>query len=289
MTTSEAARLRASSRYLGAMRGESAKVLGRPNVCLALLACLPGVVIVQYWLGYSRYRQIDAGLVDTDASADWILSTLLPGEFVISSLSEFPQLVPATVVVIGALLMGGEHGSDTLKLSLTQGPKRTEVLAAKATVVLGALATALALSFATAATAATLIALIEGQALAYPEPGHVLAGFGAALLILAAWASIGLLSATLVRNAGLAMGLGLTHLLAVESTLAQLAETSDAIASVAQYLMIPSMLSLLVSMEDNTVAAGVNLPVWRAALTLGCHAVAALAVSALALRRVDVT
>lgn len=276
----------APQRYAGALRAEWGKLLRRPAVAALFLGCLPGIVLVRYWLGYSQNRQ--ARLIDDGGPPAWALETLLPQGLVQTVIDDVPMVGAAGVVVGAALLVAAERDFGTLKVILVQGPRRAEVLGAKATALFALVAAALAAAFAAAAAASTAIAVVEGEPLAYPPATLLMTAFGYGLLILSAWAAVGFLFAVLARNSGMAIGLALGFQFAVEGPIAILAQESSAFAELSKLLIWPHAGTLIVSLRPNTVFGGAQIPVWQAVVSLAVYAVLALTASVIYLRQHDV-
>lgn len=279
----------AARRYRAALRAERTKLVRRPLTWVLLGSGIVGIVAARYWLGYAHFRQARTGLIEESAPDHWMLAVLLPQDLVTQALADLPEFGAAVAMVLAILATAGEHQHRTLKLSLTQGPQRVEILAATTTALMAALAMAVAAAFVTAAGASTLIALVEGEPLAFPHRAHALRGFAYALLIVGAWAALGVLFATVLRGVGPSMGVALAHMFAVERVFGMAADAAAGVSGFAQYLVTPNVATLFVSLQDNTIVAGFDIPPWRAALTLACYTAGALGVSALVLRRRDVT
>jgi ABC-2 type transport system permease protein len=110
----------------------------------------------------------------------------------------------ATCLVLGALSMGAEYGTGTVRTTLMAMPVRWRVLTAKAA----------ALSLLTAATAAVAIPLsLWTASLILPLHGPTLRATAGSILILTLVALLGLGLATLLRDtaAGITSGLGLLY------------------------------------------------------------------------------
>jgi ABC-2 type transport system permease protein len=122
----------------------------------------------------------------------------------------------AAVVVLGVLTVSGEYANGMIHLTLAAMPRRPPVLAAKAVVLTG-------LILVTGAIAVLICALAGGPLLAHDGYARVLTDAGMAraaggtVLYLALIGLLGLGIATLVRDAGAAVGvvLGLLFLFPV--------------------------------------------------------------------------
>src|SRR5258708_21754384 len=70
--------------------------------------------------------------------------------------------------------------------------------------------------FGVDAASSTVVALIDGKTLAYPEATTIVKAIVACFLIFGFWAMFGLSLATLFQQSALAIGLGLAYALVVE-------------------------------------------------------------------------
>ena len=116
------------------------------------------------------------------------------------------QLSQAVCLVLGALSIGAEYGTGTIRTTLTAMPGRWRVLASKAV--------ALSLLTSAAGVLAVLSALgLAGLILPAPAPtlvdGATLRAAGGSILILVLVTLLGLSLATLLRDTGGAITLGL--------------------------------------------------------------------------------
>jgi ABC-2 type transport system permease protein len=110
----------------------------------------------------------------------------------------------STCLVLGALSMGSEYGTGTIRTTLTAMPVRWRVLASKAA----------ALSLLTAATGAVAIAAsLWTASLILPVRGPTLRATTGSVLVLTLVALLGLALATLLRDTagGITLGLGLLY------------------------------------------------------------------------------
>ncbi|MFD8304931.1 ABC transporter permease [Streptomyces sp. NPDC059690] len=118
----------------------------------------------------------------------------------------------STCLVLGALSMGAEYATGTLRVTLTAMPARGRTLAAKAT----------ALSLMTAATGTVAVAAALGTAgLILPLPAPGLRAVAGSVLVLTLVALLGLALATLLRDTAgaITLGLGLLYVVPLLSDL----------------------------------------------------------------------
>lgn len=272
--------------FVAALRAESAKLAHRPSVWALLLGPYLGWLALHNFAMYLTVRTRGAAVLGTDAEGNPMLD-LLPPTVVESATRSLPLMGAALAVVVAVLVMGGEYGFDTLKLSLTQGPRRAEVLAAKVMLVTASLAALLVLAFLVAAGASAMIAALEGEPLDFPPAADFLAGFASGLLSLTTWAALGLLLATLTRGTGLSIGLALVYLIAIEGVAETMALEYDIVARAYQWMVSPNVETIVSSISEPLLATGVEIAPTRAALLLAGYCAAALAISAGFMQRRD--
>jgi ABC-2 type transport system permease protein len=137
-------------------------------------------------------------------------------------------LSQAVVAILAVLAISGEYGTGMIRVTFTAVPRRTTVLAAKATVVTGLVLTAGAVAVLGSVLAGRLIlpghgfTAARGYPVLSPGDGLVLRAAGGTVLYLAL---IGLLSlgvAACVRDSAVAIGvvLGLLYLIPIIATVA---------------------------------------------------------------------
>jgi ABC-2 type transport system permease protein len=126
----------------------------------------------------------------------------------------------AVVAILAVLAMGGEYGTDMIRVSLAAIPRRSTLLAAKAVIVGGVVLAAAAIAVPTSLLAGRLILPGRGftTAQGYPplslDSGPVLRAAGGSMLYLVLVALLSLGIATAVRDPATAIGitLGLLYL-----------------------------------------------------------------------------
>jgi len=275
----------------GAMRAEILKLRRRPAFWILASLVLVTLVLFGYlftWLFIVR----GVGGEDVQvADADQFLRLLLPAEFVGATVSSLSGLGAALALILGALAVGSEYGWRTVKTIAVQRPSRLGLAAGKvAGIAVLVLAIALA-ALLLALLASLAVAAAEGESLALPGAGRVLAGIGAAWLLLMVWTAVGMLLAALFRGTGLAIGLGLVYVLLVEQILLAL-PLPERIADVLAAVMIGANgTALAEGLADASTTQGLGFdPVGagQATLVLLAYLVGSLALAALLFRRRDI-
>jgi ABC-type transport system involved in multi-copper enzyme maturation permease subunit len=309
---------------LASFRAELLKLRKRPAVWV--LGSLLVVFVV--FLGYlPRYLQYIVGTGDPGFSPLLLLPALLPGEIVRAAPNFVAYGDRPVAIVLGALVAGGEYGWGTFRTALAQRPPRLAVYAGKA-LALGVVLAAFVLAFyAAAALASSAVAIVEGprvgglseaeiaqriadpnfpafevrgnirHGLRPPRPVELAKALGASWLILATWASLGLMLATLFRSAAIGMGVGLAWTEVVSGLIQDFgSRLSGALNALAKALPQANAQSLLVSFGEPG-GGGAHTPLLsfaqvgagRALLVLGAYVAAFVAIGALVFRTRDLT
>lgn len=176
------------------------------------LAALFGMVVP-----FVVYLAVRGGPPDPGSDPEQLLAGVLPDRFVSGTVSLYPMFGSAMMLILGAVLFGGEYRWGTWNTLLVQRPGRgTAVLGKFAATAVALLAVTVAVT-AVAAAASALIAPAAGRSTPWPGPLTVLEGVGAGWLVSVAAAALGAFLAVLFRGTGAAIGVGLVWLLAVEN------------------------------------------------------------------------
>jgi ABC-type transport system involved in multi-copper enzyme maturation permease subunit len=199
---------------------ELLKLLRRPATWL-LLGLWPVMqIIFSLVIPYVSYRR---GSSYEGSTPRALLAGTLPDRLVENTISGLPLFGGALLLTLGALLAGSEYGWGTLKTLLTQGPRRSTVLAGQLLALLAVLAGTVLVSFVLTALASRGIAGAESAAVDWPTPGALARGVGGGLLIAATWGTLGMLLGTALRGTALPVGLGLVWVLAIENLVVNVA------------------------------------------------------------------
>ncbi|WP_416966012.1 ABC transporter permease [Streptomyces sp. Agncl-13] len=185
------------------------------------------------------------------------------------------QLSQALCLVLGVLSMGAEYGTGTIRTTLTAMPGRWRVLASKAL--------ALSLLTATAGALAVLSSLGLGRLiLPTPADGTTLRAAGGSVLILVLVTLLGLSLATLLRDTGGAITLGL-GVLYVVPILSRLVNSPTWQHRLQRWTPMPAALSIQATKNLERLA----IAPWPGLGVLAAYAVGLLAVGGAAFRLRD--
>ena len=131
-------------------------------------------------------------------------------------LTSLPFFGGVLVLLMAIISIGGDFGSNTLKLVFTQRAQRTEVFGAKLAAIGIWLLPFIAVGMGACLIASEIVAWrVDGPA-DLPSISVLVRTVLAAWLILAVWATLGTLLALLSRGTSLAIGVGIMYGLAVE-------------------------------------------------------------------------
>jgi ABC-2 type transport system permease protein len=221
----------------------------------------------------------------------------LPESLAGTLIAGFPFFGGVFALMLGVFALGSEYGWDTLKSVFTQRPGRGRVLAAKLT-ALGIVLVAFVLAvFAAGAVASYVIAQIEGAPANWPSAWLLLRAISAGWLILAVWATLGVLLGVATRGTSLAIGVGILYALVIEGLLSAFAESVSVIEPVTEVFLRANGYSIAVALGASAQSiessgpgsfGGPFVDSAQALAVLAAFIAAFAALSAFLLRRRDV-
>jgi ABC-2 type transport system permease protein len=282
-----------------ALTGELYKTIRRPAVWVCIVVLLALAVTLEYGLVWliathppaNAARSLPAGTTFADLKV-----TLYPANFVSYTLQQLNVIGGVFALIVGVLLQGSEYGWSTVKTLYTQRDGRVVMLAGK----IGALAVAVLVMvvavFAVDAISSVAAAVLDGKSLDFPAASEVGQGLAAMYLIFGFWGLFGLVLATLFRQSAMAIGLGLAYGLAIEGIIFGVVGglAPDFINPIRQWFPVTNSGYLAESFHGAARAVRNAAPApyadaTHAVLVLLAYAVAFAAISALLVRRRDVT
>lgn len=223
------------------------------------------------------------------------LEALLPESLVGNIATGFPFYGGAFVLILGVLSIGSDYGWGTLKTLLTQRPGRLSLFATKLLALAIALVPFVLSIFAVGTLASGYIANAEGAAANWPSITEVGQGLLASWFILAVWAAFGVMLAVLSRGTSLAIGVGILYAVAIEGLLSALASQVSFLDPLVEFFLRANAYSLVqtfggITDRDGPGAfRGPYVSTEQALIVLTVYLVAFLAISAVSLRRRDVS
>ncbi len=221
---------------INVLSAELLKLRKRPATWIILGVWLAMNLTFAYLIPYLIYRTDSLPGPDGAATTEQLLAEVLPANLVTTVLNGYPLFGGALVLILGALMTGGEYGCGTLKTLRTQRPRRTEVLGGTlAALAVAVLALAVA-SFAVSAGASSLIAAVESAPRTFPPAAQLARGLAAGWLILGMWGLLGALAGIAFRSTALAVGLSLVWVLVVENLIRGTAALLDFFATMQRAL-----------------------------------------------------
>ena len=202
----------------------------RPMICAELLMLRKRAatwVLLGIWTVFGAFVVYGIPYAVDPQPASGDINQFLPQSLAGTALGGFPFLGGVFALMLGVLAFGSEYGWGTLKTLLIQRPGRLGVLGAKLAalgVVLIVFSVAL---FVTGALVSTVIAHIEGKSVSWPSSWLLVRAVAAGWLILAAWATLGVLLGIATRGTSLAIGIGVLYTVVAEGLLSALTDSID--------------------------------------------------------------
>jgi ABC-type transport system involved in multi-copper enzyme maturation permease subunit len=226
------------------------------------------------------------------------LQQFLPESLAGTLLEGFPFFGGVFALMLGVFAFGSEYGWDTLKALFTQRPGRLRVFVAKLAALGIVLVAFVVCLFVAGAVASFVIAQIEDAPVAYPSAWLLVRAIGAAWLMLAVWAALGVTLGVLTRGTSLAIGVGILYALVIEGLLSALTTSVDALEPLTQVFLRANGYSLAAALGSSVESIGSSGPgSFDGPFVSGGQAVAVLvafvaafaALAGFVLRRRDVT
>jgi ABC-2 type transport system permease protein len=247
-------------------------------------------VLFAYVIPYVEYLN-ESGAGQTS------LGPMLPAQLAGNLLGGFPFFGGVFALMLGVLALGSEYGWGTLKTLFVQREGRLHVFGAKLLALGAVLVPFVLVVFALGAGTSYVIALREGGAVEWPSAWLVVRAMAAGWLILAVWASFGILLAAVSRGTSLAIGVGILYALVIEGLISAFADAVSFLEPVTEFFLRANGYSLVrglgLSVEDAAgngpgAFSGPYVSTGQALLVLAVYTAGFLALSGLLLRRRDV-
>lgn len=243
----------------GVLRAELLSARKRPGVWVvgsawAGLALAFGMVVPYIvWLVVRNRPTGSAG------DPNKLIGGLLPDRFLSGTVDLYPMFGSALMLILGAVLVGGEYRWGTWGTLLVQRPGRSAAVLGKAAAVAVVLLCVTVVVVVCSAAASAGASGLSGRTAPWPDAGTLLGGIGAAWLVSMAAASLGIFLAILLRATGAAIGVGLMWVLAVENLISGLAGVLPALHWPERLLIGPSAGSLATAL-DPTGKVNTSIP-----------------------------
>jgi ABC-2 type transport system permease protein len=275
---------------IASFRSEWLRLRRRPAVWLLAAGLLAILLLFTYVLVWAIFTHPPRGLVTAGGTPERLKTTLYPADWPHTVLTDTTGLGGAIAVVLGVLVSGSEYTWGTVKTILTQGPGRLRALAGKGLALALLVAIVAVAMFAVGAGASAVLVTIDGKESSWPQAGQVLEALGAAWLILTMYASLGFMLALLLRQTGVALGIGLIYALIVESLVVNLLGGADVFKPIVSAFPGANAGGLVRAFPTSGPRAAVPplMGAGQASLVLAAYVVAFAAISALVFRTRDV-
>jgi ABC-2 type transport system permease protein len=182
------------------------------------------------------------------------VTDLLPANLTANTLAGFPFFGGVLILILAVMMFGGDYGWNVVKTLLTQKSGRLEVFSSKLVALL------IGVTPFVVVDASQIVARLEDASNTLDSAGDIATGMLAAWLILAVWASLGALLATLTRGTSLAIGLGIMYGLVFEGLLSALLDGVDFVSPVIKGFLRTSAYSLVQSLGNVREIARDNGP-----------------------------
>jgi ABC-2 type transport system permease protein len=289
---------------LASFGAELLKIRKRPSTWVLPLIWLSIIVLLNYALTYALLSNVPPPTFpegtpraqqeqlkkQQEQFKEQQLRSLYPESLVGNLIPGYPSVGAPIALILGALAVGSEYGWSTYKTILTQRPGRTALFSGKLLALGTILALLVILTFAVGAACSLVVAALAGASLQGPPLGELVRAVGAGFLILAVWASLGALLATLLRSTALSIGIGLVYSLVVENVIFNLPIRSESFTNARRFFPGQNSSSLADSFSARapTSFATPQIHAAQATLVLLAYAAAFVALAALVFRRRDV-
>ena len=292
---------------IASLGAELLKLRKRPSTWVLGLIWLATIILFNYTLAYALLSNTPPPTVpegtpkaqreqlreQQEELQEEQLEFLYPENLVSNLTPGFPNLGAPIALILGALAVGSEYGWSTFKTVLTQRPGRLALFFGKLLALSVALTLLLVLTFAAGAASGYVIAGLEDAPAGFPAAGELARALGAGGLILATWAALGVLLATLLRSTALSIGIGLVYSLVLETIIFSLPISNEAFRDAREFFPGQNSTFLADSFSGQPQAgfAPPEPPVEasQAALVLLAYAAAFVLIAAFVFRSRDVT
>ncbi|MGD0244340.1 MAG: hypothetical protein ABSB59_29015 [Streptosporangiaceae bacterium] len=225
----------------------------RPGPKLMVVVWSAQIIVFAYLISYLIYRFVPHL---TTAQAAQIHRGLLPAQLDNQLLYSMPVYGGPVMLIIGALVGGGDYRWGTLRTIVARRPDRIGFVLGRA----GALTVVMLLtsvsSLVISGICSTIVALADHDPAAWPPLPSLLLHLLAFWLVCAAWAMAGFALAVLTRSVTAAIGIGLMWTLALENVIGLLSSSVPVLAGVRKGLLSAATGSLAKAMGGPGAVTG---------------------------------
>ncbi|GAB1820110.1 ABC transporter permease subunit [Herbidospora sp. RD11066] len=251
------------------------------------------VVLFGFGVPYIVYATFDPATQAADRAA--LLEILIPSAFHTTAAGSYPLFGGAIMLILGVLVTASEYRWGTWPTRLSQGPGRAQVMIAKVLAGSVVVVVIAAVALVAALLTSVVIALVEGQPIAFAGPLTIVVSLAGTILISVAWLSVGAALGVVFKGAATALAVGLVWTLGLENALSGIAGFVPWLEPIRYVLLGPASGSLVASLGVPTLSEGgspgveayMSAPV--ACLVLAAYAIAGVAVAVHLIRSRDIT
>jgi len=220
---------------IASLRAENLKTRKRWANWILFGILLAWIVLLTYLTLYLVLR-LSPHSIQGPVPASVLKRRLFPENYVPTLLNAAGSIGAAILLIFGALSTASEYGWLTVQTILIQKPTRLAVLGGKLLVVgMTTVLVSLALLGVTA-LASYVVVTIDNSSSTWPSWEVTLKAFGALVLELLVWTSLGAFVGIAFRSAAAAIGGGLVYLFVVEALLGSLFRTTPVVKEILKFL-----------------------------------------------------
>jgi ABC-2 type transport system permease protein len=220
---------------IASLRAESLKTRKRWANWILFAILLAWIVLLSYLTFYLVVR-LSPHSIQGPIPASVLKRRLFPENYVPTVLNAAESIGAAIMLIFGALSTASEYGWLTVQTILIQKPARLAVLGGK---VLGNGISTVVVSLAllgVTALSSYVVVTIDSSSSSWPSWEVTLKAFGALVLELAVWTSLGAFLGIAFRSAAAAIGGGLVYLFVVEALFGSLFRTTPVVKEILKFL-----------------------------------------------------
>jgi ABC-2 type transport system permease protein len=220
---------------IASLRAESLKTRKRWANWILLAILLAWIVLLSYLTFYLVIR-LSPHSIQGPVPASVLKRRLFPENYLPTVLNAAESIGAAIMLIFGALSTSSEYGWLTVQTILIQKPTRLAVLGGK---LLAAGITVVVVSLAllgVTALASYVVVTVDNSSSSWPSWEVTLKAFGALVLQLAVWTSLGAFVGIAFRSAAAAIGGGLVYLFIVEALLGSLFRNTPVVKEIFKFL-----------------------------------------------------
>jgi ABC-2 type transport system permease protein len=220
---------------IASLRAESLKTRKRWANWILLAILLAWIVLLSYLTFYLVIR-LSPHSIQGPVPASVLKRRLFPENYLPTVLNAAESIGAAIMLIFGALSTSSEYGWLTVQTILIQKPTRLAVLGGK---LLGVGITVVVVSLAllgVTALASYVVVTVDNSSSSWPSWEVTLKAFGALVLQLALWTSLGAFVGIAFRSAAAAIGGGLVYLFVVEALLGSLFRNTPVVKEIFKFL-----------------------------------------------------